>query len=66
MRCFVLLRHVMFGNRTEFDADTYAVLLSIIGTCAMRDVNPLEYIVESLSKPYGSPVELPRPPTDPK
>ena len=66
VRCFVLLRHVMFGNRTEFDADTYAVLLSIIGTCAMRGVNPLEYIVESLSKPYGSPVELPRPPTDPK
>ena len=30
VRCFVLLRHVMFGNRTEFDTDTYAVLLSII------------------------------------
>ena len=66
MRCFVLLRHVMFGNRTEFDAATYAVLLSIIGTCAMRGVNPLECIVESLSKPCGSPVEPPRPPTDPK
>ena len=39
MRCFVLLRHVMFCNRTEFDADTYAVLPSILGTCAMRDVN---------------------------
>ena len=23
VRCFVLLRHMMFGNRTEFDADTY-------------------------------------------
>ena len=66
VRCFVLLRHVMFSNRTEFDASTYAKLLSIIGTCAMRGVNPLEYMVQSLSKPQGSPVELPQPPTDPK
>ena len=64
VRCFVLLRHVMYNNRTKRDADTYAKLPSIIGTCLMRDVNPLEYIVESMSKPQGSPVELPRPPTN--
>ena len=64
VRCFVLLRHVMYSNRTELDADTYAKLLSIIGTSIMRDVNPLEYMVEAMSKPHGSPVELPRPPTD--
>lgn len=51
VRCFVLLRHVMYGNRTEFDADTYAKLLSTIDTYARRDVNPLEYMVGSLSKP---------------
>ena len=62
VRCFVLLRHVMFSNRTELDADTYAKLLSIIGTYTMRGVNPLEYMVEAMSQPYGSPVELPRPP----
>ena len=62
VRCFVLLRHVMFSNRTEFDADTYAKLLSIIGTYTMRGVNPLEYMVEAMFKPHGSPVELPRPP----
>ena len=64
VRCFVLLRHVMFSNRTELDADTYAKLLSIIGTAVMRGVNPLEYMVEAMSQPHGSPVELPRPPTD--
>ena len=63
VRCFVLLRHMMFSNRTELDADTYAKLLSIIGTAVMRGVNPLEYMVEAMSQPYGSPVELPRPPT---
>ena len=30
----------------------------------MRGVNPLEYMVEAVSKPHGSPVELLRPPTD--
>ena len=59
IRCFVLLRKVMYGNRSEFDHETYATLLSIIGTCMMRDVNPLEYIVTSLSKPAGSPATLP-------
>ena len=63
VRCFVLLRHMMFSNRTELDADTYAKLLSIMGTAVMRDVNPLEYMVEVMSKPHGSPVELSRPPT---
>ena len=40
--CFVVLRKVMYGNRSEFDHETYATLLSIIGTCVMRDVNPWE------------------------
>ena len=64
VRCFVLLRHVMYSNRTKRDADTYAKLLSIIGTSLMRNANPLEYMVESMSKPQGSPVKLPRPPTN--
>ena len=29
VRCFVLLSHAMFSNRTELDADTYAKLPSI-------------------------------------
>ena len=62
MRCFVLLRHMMHGNRTEMDSETYAILPSIIGTCAMS-TNPLDYMVDSLSRPQGSSVELPRPPT---
>ena len=66
VRCFVLLRHIMHGNRTEADAKTYAVLLSIVGTSLMRGANPLDYMVDAMSKPKGSPVELPRPPTDPK
>ena len=41
----------MYSNRTD-DADTYAKP-SIIGT-AMRGVNPLEYMVEAMSKPYGT------------
>ena len=61
VRCFVLLRHIMHGNRTKKDSETYAILLSIIGTCAMRGANPIDYMVNSLSR--GSPVELPRPPT---
>ena len=59
IRCFVLLRKVMYGNRSEFDHETYATLLSIIGTCMMRNVNPLEYIVTSLSKSAGGQAVLP-------
>ena len=29
VRCFVLLRHAVFSNRTELDADTYAKLPGI-------------------------------------
>ena len=64
VRCFVLLRHVMHGNRSDFDHHTYAILLSIIGTSMMRNVNPLEYMITAMSKPKGSPVELPKPGPD--
>ena len=47
------LRHVVFGNRTEFDADTHAVPLSIIGTCAMRGVNPPEYMIVQAMRQSG-------------
>ena len=59
IRCFVLLWRVRYGHHSESDHETYATLLSIIGTCMMRNVNPLEYIVTSLSKPAGSPAVLP-------
>lgn len=42
IRRFVVLRKVMYGNRSEFDHETCATSLSMIGTCVMRDVNPLE------------------------
>ena len=58
-RCFVLLWRVMYENRSESDHETYATLLSIIGTYMMRNVNLLEYVVMSLSKPAGSPAVLP-------
>lgn len=54
----------MLSNHIKFDATTYDKPLSMMGICLMRDVNPLEYVVERLSKPYSGPVELPRPPTD--
>ena len=54
----------MHGNHSDFDHHTYAILLSIIGTCMMRNVNPLEYMITAMSKPKGSPVELPKPGPD--
>ncbi len=43
----------------ESDHETYATLLGMIGTCMMRNVNLLEYIVMSLSKPADGPAVLP-------
>lgn len=65
VRCFVLLRHVMHGNRSDFDHHIYATLLGIMGTCMIRNVNPLEYMITAMSKPRGSPIELPKPGPDP-
>ena len=53
VRCFVLLRKIMFSNRSEFDHESYMILHNIL---YMGDANPLDYMVSTLSKPRGSPV----------
>jgi transposase len=60
IRPAVVNRKVWGGNRTWPGAWTQSVLMSVIGTCLLRRIDPLDFLIEALTSP--SPVLLAQPP----
>ena len=56
----VVNRKVWGGNRTWPGAEAQSVLMSIIGTCILRAIDPLAFLIELLTSP--TPTLLPKPP----
>jgi len=56
----VVNRKVWGGNRTWPGAEAQSVLMSIIGTCLVRNLDPLAFLIELLTSP--TPALLPKPP----
>jgi transposase len=60
IRPAVVNRKVWGGNRTWRGAWAQSVLMSVIGTCLLRRIDPLSFFIEALTSP--SPVLLAQPP----
>jgi transposase len=60
IRPAVVNRKVWGGNRTWLGAWAQSVLMSVIGTCLLRGIDPLCFFIEALSSP--SPLLLAQPP----
>jgi len=60
IRPAVVNRKVWGGNRTWPGAWTQSVLMSVIGTCLLRRIDPLHFFIEALTSP--TPVLLAQPP----
>ena len=60
IRPAVVNRKVWGGNRTWLGAWTQSVLMSVIGTCLLRRIDPLNFFIEALTSP--TPVLLAQPP----
>jgi len=60
IRPAVVNRKVWGGNRTWLGAWAQSVLMSVIGACLLRRIDPLTFFIEALTSP--SPVLLAQPP----
>ena len=60
IRPAVVNRKVWGGNRTWPGAEAQSVLMSVIGTCILRAIDPLAFLIELLTSP--TPTLLPKPP----
>lgn len=60
LRPAVVNRKVWGGNRTWSGAQAQSVLMSVIGTCLLRGIDPLAFLAKALSSP--TPLLLPQPP----
>jgi transposase len=60
IRPAVVNRKVWGGNRTWLGARAQSIIMSVIGTCILRNIEPLVFLVEALTSP--APVLLPQPP----
>lgn len=60
IRPAVVNRKVWGGNRTWPGAEAQSVLMSVIGTCILRAINPLDFLIEALTSP--TPALLTKPP----
>jgi transposase len=60
IRPAVVNRKVWGGNRTWLGARAQSVITSVIGTCLLRNIDPLTFLVEALSS--SAPALLPQPP----
>jgi transposase len=60
IRPAVVNRKVWGGNRTWLGAWAQSVLMSVIGTCLLREIDPLAFLVEAVTSP--SPLLLAQPP----
>ena len=60
IRPAVVNRKVWGGNRTWLGARAQSVVMSVLGTCLLRDINPLAFFIKALTSP--SPLLLAQPP----
>jgi transposase len=60
IRPAVVNRKVWGGNRTWLGAWAQSVLMSVIGTCLLRKIDPLAFFVDALTFPH--PLSLAQPP----
>jgi len=60
IRPAVVNRKVWGGNRSWPGAEAQSVLMSVIGTCILRAIDPLAFLIEVLTSP--TPALLPKPP----
>ena len=60
IRPAVVNRKVWGGNRTWLGAWAQSVLMSVMGTCLLRCIDPLSFLIEALTSP--SPALLAQPP----
>jgi transposase len=60
IRPAVVNRKVWGGNRTWLGAWTQSVLMSVIGTCLLRRIDPLGFFIQALTSPR--PILLAQPP----
>jgi transposase len=51
IRPAVVNRKVWGGNRTWLGARAQSVIMSVIGTCILRNIEPLAFLVEALTSP---------------
>ncbi|MGD7037420.1 IS66 family transposase, partial [Alkalicoccus sp. WONF2802] len=50
LRHWVLLRKITFGSRTAQGSRVVALLASVIDTARLRDLNPWEFIAQTLAE----------------
>jgi transposase len=60
IRPAVVNRKVWGGNRTWLGASAQSVVMSVIGTCILRNIAPLAFLIQALTSP--TPVLLGKPP----
>jgi hypothetical protein len=60
LRPMVIMRKLTFGNRSDLGALNQAVIMSIIETSVLNDVEPLDIFRALSVKPLTSLVELPK------
>jgi FtsZ-binding cell division protein ZapB len=60
LRPMVIMRKLTFGNRSNLGASNQAMIMSIIETGVLNDVEPLDIFLALSVKPITSFVELPR------
>jgi len=56
----VIMRKLTFGNRSDLGASNQAVIMSIVETDVLNDVEPLGFFLALSVKPLTSLVGLPK------
>jgi hypothetical protein len=56
----VIMRKLTFGNRSDSGALNQAVIMSIVETGVLNDVEPLDILLALSVKPVTSFIEFPR------